>query len=343
MGEPTSILAREVASVPDVIDRQDRLLAGSVRELSARLRLAPPRVVVTCARGSSAHAGTFAKHLLELHLGLPVAAAAPSIASIYRRRLELDGQLVLAISQSGASDDLIAFVREARDSGALTVAVTNDADAQLAAACTYVLSIGAGAELSVAATKTFVATVSALVRLTSAWAQDQTLAAALSRLPQRLAAATALDWCGPLEALAGAEGLAAIGRGPTLAIAREAALKLKEICSMPAEAFSGAEFLHGPVALVSSRYPVLMLMPTDAAYAGMQSLKNRLERKSAQVWSTQAGPSAVGCLPALASDRPETDAICLVQSFYSMLPKLAAMRGLDADRPPHLTKITRTE
>ena len=111
MGEPISILAREVASVPDVIDRQDRLLAGSVRELSARLRLAPPRVVVTCARGSSAHAGTFAKHLLELHLGLPVAAAAPSIASIYRRRLKLNGQLVLAISQSGASDDLIAHLR----------------------------------------------------------------------------------------------------------------------------------------------------------------------------------------------------------------------------------------
>jgi glutamine---fructose-6-phosphate transaminase (isomerizing) len=343
MGEATSILAREVASVPDVIDRQDRLLAASVRELAARLRLAPPRVVVTCARGSSAHAGTFAKHLLERHLGLPVAAAAPSIASIYRRRLELDGQLVLAISQSGSSDDLIAFVREARDSGALTVAVTNDADAGLAAACTYVLSIGAGVELSIAATKTFVATVSALVRLTSAWAQDKALAAALSRLPQRLAAATALDWCGPLDALAGAEGLAVIGRGPTLAIAREVALKLKEIGSMPAEAFSGAEFQHGPVALISSRYPVLMLMPTDAAYAGMQLLKNRLESKRAQVWSTQAGPSAAGRLPALASDRPETDAICLVQSFYSMLPKLAAMWGLDADRPPHLTKITRTE
>jgi glucosamine--fructose-6-phosphate aminotransferase (isomerizing) len=251
--------------------------------------------------------------------------------------------LVLAISQSGASDDLIAFVQEARDSGALTVAVTNDVDARLAAACTYVLSIGAGTELSVAATKTFVATVSALVRLTSAWAKDEALAAALRRLPERLAAATALDWYGPFAAHAGGEGLAAIGRGPTLAIAREAALKLKEVCGMSAEAFSGAEFLHGPVALVSSRYPVLMLMPTDAAYAGMQALKNRLQSKGAQVWSTQAGPPAVGCLPALASDRPETDAICLVQSFYSMLPKLAAMRGLDADKPPHLTKITRTE
>ena len=130
----------------------------------------------------------------------------------------------------------------------------------------------AGPELSVAATKTFIATAAALARLTAAWAEEEGLQAALERLPQRLAAAAALDWSAALPALSGAASLVTIGRGPTLAIAREAALKLKEICNRHAEAFSGAEFLHGPVALVSSRYPILMFMPTDAAAEGMQQL-----------------------------------------------------------------------
>jgi glutamine---fructose-6-phosphate transaminase (isomerizing) len=342
LSDTEALIAREIREAPQAIVHQRELLAQPLRELVTRLREHPPQVVVTCARGSSAHAAAFGKHLIERYVGIPVAPAAPSIASIYHRPLHLKGQLFLAISQSGRSDDLIVLTEAARSAGALTVGIINAPDSPLAAACDIVLPIGAGPELSVAATKTFIATAVALARLTAAWADEDDLQAALEHLPKRLAAAAALDWGAALPALGGAASLVTIGRGPTLAIAREAALKLKEICNRHAEAFSGAEFLHGPVALVSSRYPILMLMPTDAAAEGMQQLAADLRRKSKALFTAEPGDSAAGRLPALAPDQPEADAICLIQSFYAMAVQLAQHLDMDADRPRHLSKVTRT-
>ena len=337
-----SFMAQEIAAAPQVVARQADLLAEPLARLVARLRQTPPQVVVTCARGSSAHAATFGKHLIERYLGLPVAAAAPSIASVYGSGLRLRDQLVLVISQSGKSDDLIAFAAQAQRSGAVTVAITNDASAPLAAVCPFVLPIGAGPELSVAATKTFVATVAALIRLTAAWADLRELNAALARLPPRLADAAQLDWDTAARALSNASSLVTIGRGPTLAIAREAALKLKETCNLHAEAFSGAEFLHGPVALVSVRYPVLMFMPSDAAAAGMAELATWLAGKGSLVFATEPTGATPHGLPVLPPDQAEADAVCLIQSFYTMIVTLAERLGTDIDRPRNLNKVTRT-
>ena len=132
-------MADELREAPDAVLRQSQQLGAPIAELAARLRRRPPDVVVTCARGSSAHAATFAKHLIELYLGIPVAAAAPNIASVYRRRLRLEGQLFLAVSQSGRSDDLVANATMARAAGAVTAALVNDAQSPLAAACDIVL------------------------------------------------------------------------------------------------------------------------------------------------------------------------------------------------------------
>jgi glutamine---fructose-6-phosphate transaminase (isomerizing) len=337
-----SFMAQEIAAAPEVVARQEAAMAEPLARLVVRLGQAPPHLVVTCARGSSAHAATFGKHLIERYLGLPVAAAAPSIASVYRGSLRLQGQLVLVISQSGKSDDLIAFADAAHRSGAVTVAITNDAAAPLAAVCPFVLPIGAGPELSVAATKTFVATVAALMRLTAAWAGLKELNAALTRLPPRLAEAAQLDWGAGARALSGANSLVTIGRGPTLAIAREAALKLKETCNLHAEAFSGAEFLHGPAALVSARYPVLMFTPTDAAAAGMAELATWLGSKGSIPFATEPAHGAPHRLPALPAQQPESDAVCLIQSFYTMIVRLAEQLGTDIDRPRNLNKVTRT-
>ena len=331
----------EIREAPEAVRRQEQSLARSAAELAARVKARPPLVAVTCARGSSAHAATFGKHLIERYLGIPVAAAAPNIASVYRRELHLEGQLFLAISQSGRSDDLVEMTAAAKRAGALTAAILNDTESPLAAHCDLVLPMCAGPELSVAATKTFVATLAALLRLTSAWAENRELDSALARLPDRLAAAAGLDWSGAVSAFAGAPSLVTIGRGPTLAIAREAALKLKETCNLHAEAFSGAEFLHGPVALVSSRYPILMFMPADAAADGMRRLAADLRGKGAALFTT--GPeAAAGVLPSLAPDQPEADAVCLIQSFYAMAVRLADALGVDAGQPRHLHKITRT-
>ena len=130
-----------------------------------------------------------------------------------------------------------------------------------------------------------------------------------------------------------------IGRGPTLAIAREAALKLKETCNLHAEAFSSAEFQHGPITLVEPAYPVLLFTPADQAAAGIETLRTDLARKGACVFSTEAGSAF---LPTLPPDHPDADAICLIQTFYQMLLQVAARRGNDVDRPRHLQKVTRT-
>ncbi len=334
--------AQEVREAPEALRRQERSLAQPVAGLAARLKRRPPLIAVTCARGSSAHAATFGKHLIERYLGIPVAAAAPNIASVYAMELRLKDQLFLAISQSGRSDDLVEMTAAAKRSGAMTVAILNDTGSPLASHCDLVLPMCAGPELSVAATKTFVATLAALLRLIAAWSGNANLESAVQRLPDRLAAATDLDWSGALSALSGAASLVTIGRGPTLAIAREAALKLKETSNLHAEAFSGAEFLHGPVALVSSNYPILMFLPTDEAAAGMQRLAADLRGKGAELFTSGAGDAASGLLPALPSDHPETDAVCLIQSFYAMAVRLADELGMDAGQPRHLHKVTST-
>ena len=339
-------MAAEIGEAPEAVRRQQGALAAPLQELVDALKRRPPRVVVTCARGSSGHAATFAKHLIERRFGIPVAAAAPNIASVYRQSLRLDGQLFLAVSQSGRSDDLVEQARSARASGALTAAVVNVTDSPLAQACQIILPMAAGAETSVAATKTFVTSLTALLRLVAEWSDDAALAAAVERLPGRLAAATGLDWAPALPILEQARSLIAIGRGPTLAIAREAALKLKETCNLHAEAFSGAEVLHGPVALVADRYPVLMFTVLDETAPGLAELADKLVSKGAAVYL--AGQAAVreagaGRLETLIPDHPEADAVCLIQSFYRLALNLALRLGVDVDHPRHLQKITRTK
>ena len=298
--KPASHMTAEILEAPEAVARQETSLAGPLRELVRRLKAKPPQVVVTVARGSSAHAAAFAKHAIERHLGIPVAAAAPSIVTVYHRDLNLKDQLLLAISQSGRSDDLIEQTRSARRAGALTVALVNAADSPLAAESDIVLPIGAGLEQSIAATKSFIATLAALLRLTAEWAENDALAAAISRLPERLKAAADLDWSACFGAFAPAPSLMVIGRGSTLAIAREAALKLKETCNLHAEGYSGAEFQHGPMALVAANYPILMFMPTDAAKDALVALGGRsapqtrggLQRRAGRGRGALAGASA---------------------------------------------------
>jgi glutamine---fructose-6-phosphate transaminase (isomerizing) len=336
------LMETELNEAPDVVARQSKLLAGPLGELVAHLRRVPPKVIVTCARGSSAYAANFGKYLFERHLGVPVAAVAPSIITIYRRDLRLRGQFFLTISQSGHSDDLVEAASSARDNGALTTAIVNDTNSPLASACEIVLPMAAGQELSVAATKTFVASVAILLSLAGTWASERPLRDALDRLPNRLAEAARLDWSNAIDVLSAARNLAIIGRGPTLAIAQEASLKLKEVCNIQAEAFSGAEFQHGPIALVSEGYPVLIFMPTDEAASILAEMAADVSRKSNSVFVTGISAGTAGLLPVLPPDHPETDALCLIQSFYRLAIRSAERRGVNVDQPRHLQKITRT-
>ena len=200
------------------------------------------------ARGSSDHAATYLKYAAEIVAGVPVASVGPSVASIYGRQLRLAGATCIGISQSGQSPDIVEMMRSARAGGGLTIAITNDGAAPMAAACDHTLALRVGPERSVAATKTFVVSVLAALALVAEWRQDAALRAAVAALPEQFAAALACDW-GPLsDRLARANSAFVLGRGPGFAIASEMALKFKETSGIHAESYSAAEVLHGPAA-----------------------------------------------------------------------------------------------
>ena len=332
---------REAASAGSAVRAQLEANGARVARLAADLRSAPPRAVVTCARGSSDNAATFARYLIETRLGILTSSAAPSVSSLYQAAPDLRGTLLLVISQSGASPDLLATVSRGKAAGARVLALVNAPGSPLAALADEVLPLGAGPERSVAATKSYLASLAAIVQLIAAWAADGELATALERAPAQLAQAWELDWSAALARLTPVTSLYVVGRGPGLAAAQEAALKLKETCALHAEAVSAAELHHGPLALVRPGFPVLVLAQHDASHAGVEQLAASLATQGAQV--LLAGARAAGAigLPTLAA-HPVIEPLLLVQSVYRLANALAIARGEDPDRPPHLAKVTET-
>jgi len=315
--------------------------AEEMERLGERLRLLAPRAVVTCARGSSDHAATFAKYLIETRLGVLTSSAAPSVSSVYDTRPDLANSVCLAISQSGASPDLLAAVSKAREAGALVVALVNAKDSPLAQRADHVVPLCAGAETSVAATKSFIASLAAIIHLVSCWAEDRELSEEIRKAPRHLERAWSLDWSAAVEHLKSATDLYVIGRGMGLGVAQEAALKLKETCGLHAEAVSAAELRHGPMALVRPGFPVLVFSQNDEARAGVEMLAGELVTRKADVMI--AGSRCQGAVH-LATEpaHPVIEPMLIAQTFYRMANALSLARGLDPDRPPNLSKVTET-
>ena len=331
----------EAAEAPAVVRAQLAANAERVARLAAQLRRAPPRAVVTCARGSSDHAATFARYLIETRLGLLTASAAPSVSSVYEVAPDLVGAVMIAISQSGASPDLLAAVSRARTNGARIIALVNAESSPLAQLADELIPLRAGAELSVAATKSYIASLAAIVQLVASWAGDAALAAALTEAPAQLERAFELDWSAAVTRLVEVNNLYVIGRGPGLGVAQEAALKLKETCGLHAEALSAAELRHGPMALVRANFPLLMFTQDDETRAGVVQLAGELASRGAAVLLAGAALPQTTVLPAIAA-HPVIEPLLFVQSFYRMANSLALARGRDPDRPPHLSKVTET-
>ena len=332
---------REAAESAAVVQAQLDRNRDRAEALGARLRKLAPRAVVTCARGSSDHAATFAKYLVETRAGVITASAAPSVLSVYGARQGLADCLFLAVSQSGRSPDLVANARSAKEAGACVVALVNDEGSPLAQEADYCLPLAAGEEKSVAATKTYIASLAAIAHLVAAWRRDAALFEALARLPGQLAQAWALDWEPAVARLAPASHLFVIARGVGLAVAQEAALKCKETCALHAESFSAAEVRHGPQALMRPGLPALFLAQDDDTRPGVETLATEWAARGVAVIA--AGCEAPGALvlPTLAAD-PASQPILLAQSFYRLANALAIARCNDPDRPPNLRKITET-
>ena len=337
---PASQMFSEAAEAGDAVGRQQRD-AVALKRIGQTLRKRSPPVVITCARGSSDHAATFAKYAIETRIGLPVASAAPSVASVYASSLQVDGAVCIAISQSGRSPDLLATVSSLKASGAWVLALVNDAASPLAELADEVIDLCAGPERSVAATKSFITSLAAIARVTAEWADDNSLRSELGGLPALLSQAWDLDWSVLADDLAGATDLYVLGRGVGYAVAQEAALKLKETSQLHAEAFSTAELRHGPMALVRPGFPALMFSQSDETGLNVHHTATALLDRGARVFLAGTDVDRATQLPIIQCTAL-LEPILQIQSFYRAADSLARARGLDPDHPPHLAKVTET-
>jgi glutamine---fructose-6-phosphate transaminase (isomerizing) len=334
----TSAMANEIGESADVVARivRNRL---ATREIAQRIGIGAAPLCVICGRGSSGHAGVFLRYLVETRLRLPVSASAPSVITAFRTPLMLHNALFIVISQSGRSPDLVAATTSARAAGARTVAIVNATSSPVARAAEFVVPIEAGAEHSVAATKTVIGSMAAGAELVAELAADRSLASALDRLPERLNRALALDWSEIADDLAKALAVFVAARGLGLGSAREIALKFSEILRLPSIGLSSAELQHGPRAALSSRTPVIMMRIMDETAATVDALAKELREQNIALHLC-GGPH--GSLPWLAEDDPATDPITMLIPAYRMIEQTARAWRFDPDRPPRLSKITET-
>ena len=339
----TPIMLAEAREIPDRTAAALAAQAPLLDDIADRLRRADPTVLVTVARGSSDHAAEYAGRLFAQTLGWLPASLPPSLVTVEDAPLRWRGAVVLAISQSGRSPDLIAPIEAARAGGALTIALTNVEDSPLAAAAECAVPIAAGPETAVAATKSFVLSLIQIAHLAARTSRDRGLIDALAALPPRLDQALSADWSPALEALADIRSGFVVGRGLGYAVARELALKFKEVCGLHAEAASGAEIMHGPKALIGPTDPVLCLTPDDPGGTAVRRQAASLAGLSSRVIAAGLPvDGAAGTLPVPAAPHPVLAAPILATAAYPFIAELAQARGLSPDTPRHLKKVTET-
>jgi glucosamine--fructose-6-phosphate aminotransferase (isomerizing) len=339
----TTFMLEEIGEAGEVVARQLGQNAQALAELGARLRTLDPPLVATIARGSSDCCALYLKYLVEIVSGAPCVSIGPSIATLYRAPMRLNGAVSVAISQSGQSPDIVEMQRAARRGGALAIALVNELDSPLANEAEALLPLCAGPEHSVAATKSMIAGLVAGASLVAAWREDRALADAIAGLPEILRTQAAPPPAAMLDRLASAQNAFVLGRGATLAIAAEAALKLKETCAIHAEAYSAAEVLHGPAELVGPGFPVIAFLPSDVAREAMLATLARLAEMGASVIAIEAdGADHAHRLAVAKVEATLLEPIVMIHRFYRLAEALARRLGRDPDRPRNLRKVTET-
>lgn len=349
----STIMEQEALQASEAIERQLVHNSAIMQELCARLKSFGPSFVMTIGRGSSDHAATFAKYLFETKLGWVTASAAPSVVTLYHAPLALAKALVVGISQSGQSPDICQTMRMARQCGAVTVAIVNVVNSPLAEAAEFVIPMWAGEEKAVAATKSYLASLGVILNLVAELSGDAKLADNFARLPRLLLTENRAIWPAFGEGFGQVRDTLVIGRGYGFPIALELALKFKETAAIQAEAFSAAELLHGPLALIRSKTPYLLLAQRDQTKDEILALAAKIKHFGgrpfliagsgiAGVDELQACTDAFFLAPGLQQYDPLLDPILLVQIGYLLIARLAVERGANPDAPARLSKVTET-
>ncbi len=340
-------MLNEIGQQPDAIARTIRRESKKIVSFAGRLQGNRPRLIVLVARGSSDNAALFGRYLLEMTTGIPVSLAAPAVHTLYNAQLDLRDALVIGISQSGEGVDINIVLENSKRCGARTLAITNEAGSSMAGIADETFLIHAGRERSVAATKTYTGQL-LIFHLLARALGDKPKEHEIERLPELTAEALKLrpEIEEMVERYAYMENCAVVGRGLNYANAFEFAIKLMETCYIVAERFSGADFLHGPIAIVDKAFPVFIFAPPGPTLRGMKDLVAQLNQMKAEtvVISSQAGliksarrgiklPDSI---PEILSPIPY---IVPAQLFAALLSET---KGLSPDRPRALRKVTKT-
>jgi len=346
-GKVTSELFREINEQPAALARFLDAESANVERIAAAINRAGVKYVTIAARGTSDNAATYAKYVFASFNRLPVALATPSLYTVYHTPPRLTDSLVIGISQSGESPDIVAVVEEARRQGVPTLAITNFADSPLARTADHVILQHAGEEKTIAATKTYTTQLLALALLSTALANDRNRRKELDAVPNAVAQTLSLN--DAVEQAAARWRDAAmclvIGRGYNYATAFEIALKLKEVAYVTAEPFSSADFLHGPIALVQDGFPVIVIAPRGRVCDDLVAVARQLKEKGADLIAISDAPDALalGTPLALPASLPEwLSPLVTVVPGQLLAYHLTSAKGYDPDHPRGLTKVTRT-
>lgn len=338
----------EIKEQPDAVARTLDGEQASVAALAEALRTQSPRLIVIAARGTSDNAATFGRYLFECSLGIPVSLAAPSVFTLYRADLRLRGALVIGISQSGEAEDVTEVIRRADEQGATTCAITNQSGSPLASAAQHVLLSHAGHERSIAATKTYTTQLALLLLLAAAVAGDRERRESLKALPEATAQALAVEK--PIAQAAGGYAdineCVMLARGYNYATAQETALKMTETCYMAAEAFSTADFQHGPIAMVESGTPAVIYVAPGAAHADTLSMARRLRELGANTvvvsHDREALSTAALPLPVEIVVEEALTPVPYIVAGQLLACYLSRAKGHDPDAPRRLRKVVKT-
>lgn len=331
-----AVMLAEIAEQPAMFARNVHELPPAIREVASFISGAKPRFVLLAARGTSDHAALYAKYLIEIRLGLPVGLASPSTMTQYGARPDLHDVLLVAVSQSGGSPDLVETLTTARACGAMTLAVTNAPTSALATAAALHIDVHAGPELAVAATKSYTAELLALWLLVDAWyGGDAAAAGDLADAAARtLIATTPIDDL--VGRLSGVERIVVTGRGYSFPSALETALKLMETSYVSAQAFSGADLMHGPMAMLQENSAVLAFVNGGVGGRAMSPVVDRLRELDTELTVIGEGDLALPTIDESLSPLLE------ILPMQLLAHRLAVARGYDPDRPRGLLKVTQT-